>query len=310
MIRDVRLAPLASLLAAGALLATPAPGLGQQADRKKGDGIPDVVVVEAIPGPAGLEPAEVAPFHPLHRSFETPPKLAEVPAAQDYRGKTTLFFALKMDEMGKVLQAEVVEPPLRGIVPAAREIALRWSFDPARKDGKAVRTWAAYGLDLVVDLEKPVFTTLVVAPIGRGDAIPTVLREPVGEEELLRYPREPDDAEPGLLSIEDVDFLPAVKKAPWKMEPIRLKSRFSAILQISPAGAVERIIPTGSSLEPFILAWVRTLAARWKFAPAVDGEAPQRAYVSLELVAEYEIARAKETAKRLLKKNLKGPPAG
>ncbi len=309
MFRPFLTARLATLLA-GTLLGTASnPGLAQQAERKKGDGAQEVVV-EVILGPPGLEPAEVAPFHPLSRSFERPPKLTEVPAAQDYRGKATLFFALKIDETGKVVQAEVVDPPLRGIAAAAAEIAVRWVFDPARKDGKAVRTWAAYGLDLVIDLERPVFTSFSVAPVGRNDAIPVVLREPVGEEGLLRFPREPDDPEPGVVSIEEVDFLPGLKKTPWKLEPIRLKSRFSAILQVSPAGAVERIIPTGPSLEPFILAWVRTLAARWKFTPALDGETPQRAYVNLDLVAEYEIVRAKESARRLLKKNLKGSPAG
>jgi hypothetical protein len=299
-----------ALLLAGVLLASTAgPALAQQADRKKGEGTPETSI-ETIPGPAGLEPAEVAPFHPLYRSFERPPKLIEVPVATDYRGKATLFFALKLDETGKVVQAEVVDPPLRGIVPAAAEMATRWVFDPARKDGKAVRTWAAYGLDLVVDLERPVFTSFTAVPVGKGDAIQGIVKEPVGEESLLRFPREPDDMEPGVISVEDVDFLPGVKKAPWKLEPVRLKSRFSAIVQVSPAGAIERIIPTGTSFEPFVLAWIRTQAARWKIAPALDGETPQRAYMSLDLVAEYEITRAKESAKRLLKKNLKGPPAG
>ena len=292
-------------LLAGTLLA--AEGFAQQGEGKKADGTP---AVEMIPAPAGLEPAEVAPVHPLYRPFETPPKLAEVPVPQDYRGKATLFFALKVDETGKVLQAEVVDSPLRGIAPAATEIAVRWTFDPARKDGKAVKTWAAYGLDLVIDLERAVFTSFSVLPVGRNDAIPAVQREPAGEEGLLRFPRQPDDADAGVISIEEVDVLPVLRKTPWKLETIRLKSRFSAILQVSPAGAIERVIPTGNSFEPFVLAWVRTQAARWKITPALDGETPQRAYMNLDFVAEYEITRAKESARRLLKKNLKGSPAG
>ncbi len=311
MVRSASTACLAATLVGTLFAANPTPGLAQQIERKKGELVLDVAVpVEAIPGPAGMEPAEVAPFHPLYRSFERPPKLTEVPASQNYRGKTTLFFALKVDETGKVVEAEVVDPPLRGIVPAATETAMHWLFDPARKDGKAVRTWAAYGLDLVIDLERPVFASFSAVPVGKNDAIPVILRESVGEEGLLRFPREPDDREPGVISIEDVDFLPGLKKTPWKLEPIRLKSRLSAILQVSPAGVVERIIPTGTSFEPFVLAWVRMLAARWKIVPAFDGGAPQRAYMNLELVMEYELTRAKESAKRLLKKNLKGSPAG
>ena len=309
MFRLVLAARLATFLAVNLFAAASTPGLAQQADRKKGDAAPEITL-EAIPGPAGLEPAEVTAFQPLYRSFEKPAKLTEVPAAQDYRGKATLFFALKVDETGKVVQAEIADPPLRGMVAAATEAATHWQFDPAKKDGKAVRTWAAYGLDLVVDLERPVFTSFSVLPFAKNDGLPVVLREPAGEEGLLRFPREPDDPEPGTISIEDVDFLPVPRKTPWKIEPIRLKSRFSAILQVSPAGTVERIIPTGMSLEPFILAWVRTLAARWKFTPAFEGETGQRAYMNLDLVAEYEISRAKESARRLLKKNLKGSPAG
>ena len=291
----------------GVLLAA-GPGLAQPAERKKADGAE--APVETIPAPAGPGPAEVAPFHPLYRQVEKPPRLSEVPAAQDYRGKATIFFALKVDETGKVLEADVVDPPFRGIVPAAAEAALRWTFDPARKDGKAVRTWAAYGLDLVVDLERAVFTSFSADPIGPADPIPSVQREPAGDEGLLRFPRQPDDSDAAVISIEDVDFLPGLRKTPWKIEPIRLKSRFSAILQVSPAGAVERVIPTGASSEPFILAWVRTQAARWKITPALDGETPQRGYLNLELAAEYEITRAKESARRLIKKNLKGSPAG
>jgi hypothetical protein len=311
MVRIALTTRLATFLVVTLVATTPTPGLAQQTERKKGDGALDATVaVETIPGPARMEPAEVVPVHPLHRSFERPPKLTELPAAQDYRGKATLFFALKVDETGKVVQAEVVDPPLRGIVPAATEIATHWLLDPARKDGKAVRTWAAYSLDLVIELERPVFTSFSAVPINKSDAIPLVLWESVGEEGLLRFPREPDDVEPGVISIEDVDFLPGLKKTPWKFEPIRLKSRFSAILQVSPAGAVERVIPTGTSFEPFVLVWIRTLAARWKFTPALDGETPQRAYMNLDLVVEYEVTRAKESAKRLLKKNLKGSPAG
>jgi hypothetical protein len=281
----------------------------QTADRKGSD-VPAEAAVEAIPPLAALEPAEVTPFHPLYRAFEKPPGLAEVPAAQEYRGKATLFLSLKLDETGKVLQAEAIDPPLRGLAPAAAEVALRWTFEPARKDGKAVRTWAACGVDLVVDLERPVFTSFALLPVGKGDPLPAAPREPVGDEALLRFPSRPDDPDPAVVSIEEVDLLPAARKAPWKIEPVRLKSRFSAILQVSPAGAVERVIATGTAVEPFILAWVRTQAARWKISPALDGETPQRSYMNLDLAAEYEVTRAKESAKRILKKNLKGPPAG
>ena len=298
----------AALLAGLWLLAGPA--LSQPTDRKKAEGSAEPAAVETIPPAPALEPAEVTPFHPLHRTFEKPPRLTEVPVAQDYRGKATLFFALKLDETGKVLQAEAVDPPLRGIAPAAVDVALRWTFDPARKDGKAVRTWAAYGLDLVVDLERPVFTSLSLLPVEKGDPLPVVVREPAADEALLRFPPRPDDPDPAVVSIEEVDFLPVARKSPWKLEPLRLKSRFSAILQVSPAGVVERVIATGTSVEPFILAWVRTQAVRWKISPALDGETPQRSYMNLDLAAEYEVTRAKEAAKRVLKKNLKGPPAG
>src|SRR5512140_3631717 len=117
MARPLSTACFAATLAGTLLASSQTPGLAQQVERKKGDGAPDVAVaVETIPGPPGPEPAEVAPVHPLYRSFERPPKLTEVPSAQNYRGKATLFFALKLDETGKVVQAEIVDPPLRGVV--------------------------------------------------------------------------------------------------------------------------------------------------------------------------------------------------
>ena len=265
--------------------------------------------LEAIPDPPGLAPVSVVYVNPLFQGFETPPHVLEIPQAQGYRGKAIFYFALSLEEAGKVLDVEVIDPPLKGMAPAATSLARTWTFEPAKKEGKPVRTWASFGLDLSIDLENPVFTSFSLLPVGKDDPIPALVKEYPGETGILRFPKSPPDAD-GTLSIEEVDFLPTARKVPWKFEPIRLKSRVTALLEVSEKGTVDRVIPTGSTSEPFTVNWIRQQAAKWKIAPAYSRGAPQRSWMSLDVGAEYDVGRAKELAKRFLKKNLKGAPAG
>jgi hypothetical protein len=300
---------LLSICSAIVILLSPcaAEAIAQPVDSKRGEGSSELVI-ESIPETRLLDPAAIAAVHPLYRQFEKPPRLLESQSPQEFRGKAVLYFAIRLDESGKVQEVEIVDPPLLALVPSATEAARLWTFEPARKAGKPVRTWATFALDLAVDLEKPTFSSFSLSPIGKDDPIPEVVKEYPGETGLLRFPSALEATEGGLVSIEEVDALPTAKKSSWRFEPIRLKSRLSAVLQISSTGSVERVIPTGSTSEPFILAWVRSQASRWKIQPAFDGGVPQRSHMTLEFVAEYEITRAKDSAKRLLKKNLKGSP--
>ncbi len=282
--------------------------LGQPDEKKDVKG--EAAALETIPDPPGFAAAVVAPVNPLFQPFEKLPALAEVPAARAFRGKATVYLALKLDETGKVLEAAAVDPPLQGLTPATIAATLRWTFDPARKDGKPVRTWAALGLELTLDLEQPVFTSFSLLPIAKDAPIPVVAKEFPGDTAVLRYPKAPPEPESGLVSIEEVDSLPAARKTPWRFDALRLKSRLTAVVQVSPTGSVERIIPTGASFEPFVLAWVRGQASKWKIVPASDRGVPKRAFMNLDLVLEYEIAKAKDSARRVIKKNLRGSPAG
>jgi len=266
-------------------------------------------LLEAIPDPPGLAPVSVIYSNPLYQGFETPPRVLEIPQAQNYRGKAIFYFALSLDEAGKVLDVEAIDPPLKGMAPAAASLARTWTFEPAKKEGKPVRTWASFGLDLSLDLENPVFTSFSLLPVGKDDPIPVLVKDYPGETGILRFPKAPPDVD-GTLSIEEVDFLPTARRVPWKFEPIRLKSRVTALLEVSEKGTVDRVIPTGPTSEPFTVNWIRQQAAKWKIAPAFSRGAPQRSWMALDVGAEYDVGRAKELAKRFLKKNLKGAPVG
>ncbi len=83
----------------------------------------------------------------------------------------------------------------------------------------------------------------------------------------------------------------------------------TALLEITETGKVGRILPTGDSTEPFLLAWIRKNAATWKLEPGAAGGKPVTSWMSLDATLEYTVDSAKKKGERSVKKNLRGPRA-
>lgn len=264
--------------------------------------------VEAIPDPAKPAPAVVPYVHPLYRPLEQPPKLVDRPAPTDFEGRAVLAIAVRIEETGRVSDMQAVEPPLRGIGAQVPPLAPRWTFDPAKKDGRPVRTWASYGIDLNVELEKATWASFSLLPLTAEEPIARIVPEATGETWMLRYPKEVEPRDSSVVSIEDVDFLPIPKKTPWKSESTRLKSRLTALVLVSPTGQIARIVPTGTATEPLAMTWLRQMAAKWKVTPALSGGKPVESWMVLDASLEYDLADANEKAKRMFKKNLRAKP--
>jgi hypothetical protein len=264
--------------------------------------------IESIPDPASVPPAVVPFVNPLWQELDAPAGMkGQPPRLEDLEAETTLVLAVRIDETGKVSETVAPEPPIRALAGAAQAQAPRWLFTPAKKDGQPVRCWGTYGVEVEVELEDGAWSALSLAPIGKEDPLPEVAKELPGDSWMSRYPAALEPAEPGFLSVEEVDFLPMPKKVPLKVESTPLKSRLLALVEVSGLGAVKRVVPVGS-YEPLVLRWVRESAKTWAMTAARKGGAPASSWLALDTTIEYSLGSVKERGKRSIKKNIRGVP--
>lgn len=264
--------------------------------------------LETIPDPARLAPAEVPFVNPLWQALDAPaaPK-GPPPRLRDFETTGALIVGVKVDASGSVSEAVVPEPPLRALAAAVQAQAPRWTFQPATKDGVAVRCWGTYGVDVEVELEDATWYAFALVPVGKEDPLPELPKEMPGETWMSRYPAAVSPAEPGVFSVEEVDFLPMPVKVPLKLEGTRLKSRLLALVEVSGLGTVKRVVPVGT-YEPMILRWVRESAKEWALTAARTGGSPVSSWLALDTTIEYSLGSVKERGKRSIKKNVRGEP--
>lgn len=264
--------------------------------------------LEAVPDPARIPPAEVPFVNPLWQDLEAPAALkGPAPKLKDLEATSALIVSVRIDETGKVAEAVAPEPPLRALGAAVQVQAPRWIFKPAKKDGQPVRCWGTYGVDVEVELEDAVWSAFTLVAIGRDDPLPALGKEFPGDTWISRYPSALVPPEPGVLSVEDVDFLPMPEKAPLKFESTPLKSRALALVEVTGLGSVKRVVPVGP-YEPLILRWIRESAKGWILTAAKKGGAPVSSWLLLDTTIEYSLGSVKERGKRSIKKNVRGVP--
>ena len=270
---------------------------------------PAVRPIEAIPDTWRLPPAELPAVNPLFRAVDAPPKISTPVPAPPLETRTTLFIAVKLGSNGRASDAVAVEPPLKALTTPIPALIPKWRFEPAQKGGKPVATWATWSLELLMELEKAVFSSFDLKPVGKEDPLPKVVRESSGEAWLVKFPKEVTPSEPGVVSVEEVDVVPVPDSTKWSVDAARLRTRVTALLEISETGAVTRIVPTGEFDEPLLLAWLRKMAGGWKLTPALAGGKPVACWASLDAMLDYTLATAKKKGEKSVKKNLRGPRA-
>jgi len=263
--------------------------------------------VEALPDPVRITLAEVAYVHPLFRAVDEAPKLAERTNPPDLDTRQPLVLSVHLLETGRAAEAVTVEPPLRGLAAPLPGLVPRWRFAPAKKNGQPVPTWATYSIDLAISLEKAIFTAFTLEALRKDDPLVPTVRDTSGDAWMARYPREIDPKDPATVSIEDVDVLPSPEKTPWSFDTARLKARTTALVEVSEQGTVSRFLPTGET-EPLLGLWLKQLASKWRFTPALAGGRPVSCWMVLDASLDYTIDSAKKKSERVVKKNLRATP--
>jgi len=262
--------------------------------------------IEALPETWRPPPQELPYAHPLYRTLDAPPKLLERPPVEDFEARTWLWTSVKVGENGRVIDGGAVEPPLKGLTAPLPALFPRWRFAPPRRAGKPVTTWATLGLDLAVALEKGAFTSFDLTPLAKEDPLPKIVVEIAPDDFLKGFPKEITPPEPGLVPVEECDAFPAPDSTKWSFDAARTRSRITALVLVSEEGQVARILPTGETIEPLVLAWLRKSAAGWKVTPGMAGGKPAASWMSLDATLDYTIDSAKKKAERAVQKNLRG----
>jgi hypothetical protein len=206
-----------------------------------------------------------------------------------------------------VSEIAAVEPPLKAFATPLPALAPRWRYAPPMKGGKPAATWATQILDLNVSLEKGVFSAFTLDPLRKDDPLAKVFRESAGDAWMARYPAAIDPKDEGAVSVEEIDALPVAEKTPWSFDATRQRARVTALVEVSPQGAVSRILPTGDA-EPLLVRWLKESAAKWKLSPGKAGGRPVASWMALDATLDYTIDSAKKKAERSLKKNLRSTP--
>ncbi len=269
---------------------------------------PALKPVEALPDPVRPPLAEVAYFHPLFLALEEPPKVVERLNPADLETRVPLALTARVLETGKVSEIAAVEPPLKAFATPLAALAPRWRFAPPKKGGLPVATWATQILDLNVSLEKAVFSAFTLDPLKKTDPLAKVFRENAGDEWMARYPSAIEPKDEGAVSVEELDALPVAEKTPWSFDATRQRARITALVEVSPQGAVSRVLPTGDA-EPLLVRWLRESAAKWKLSPGRAAGKPAASWMTLDATLDYTIDSAKKKGERSLKKNLRAVPA-
>lgn len=260
--------------------------------------------VEALADPVRVTLAEIAYVHPLFRALDETPKLAERTNPPDLDTRQPLVLSVHLLETGRAAEAVPIEPPLKGLAAPLGGLVPRWRFTPAKKGGQPVATWATYSIDLAISLEKGIFAAFTLEALRKDDPLVPTVGDTSGDAWMTRYPRDVEPKDPAVVSIEDVDLLPSPEKTPWSFERARVRARTTALVEVSDQGVVDRFLPTGET-EPLLGIWLRQLASKWRFTPALLGGRPVSCWMALDATLDYTLDSAKKKSERVVKKNLR-----
>lgn len=175
------------------------------------------------------------------------------------------FGALRVDRAGRVTQTRRVRDPIPSLAADSKKSLDRWTFDPAKKGGQPVDTWASARLDLAVTVKPPKIEQIAMTPVTPSSPIPAPFEwgsDTAWYEGLKVTP--PSD---GTVPVEQVDTAPNPKKYPWYADSYRGPFTCRLWVKVNAAGKVEKVIPITVS-DPVLIAYMRQQLPNWPIRPA------------------------------------------
>lgn len=182
------------------------------------------------------------------------------------------FFAtMRVDRLGHVTQSRRVRDPIPSLAADSKKSLDRWVFDPARKNGQTVETWASLRLDLQIVILSPRIEQMNMMPVTPASPVPVPFEwgSDTGWYETLKV-SPPND---GTVPTEQVDTPPNPKKTRWDADSYRGPFSCRFWIKVNALGRVEKSIPIQVS-DPILIAYMRKSFSSWQMRPAqVKGQA-------------------------------------
>lgn len=242
-----------------------------------------------LPGPAPVlrlvdppqVPVETLPTeNPFATAADTAALPPVKPATADAVIPTSLFAVIRVDPKGKVVTVRRARDPIPALTERTQSSLLRWTFDPGRKAGQPVETWASVRLDLAAEVDSPKIEQFVLIPITAATPIAKPL-EWVTDAAWLADVK-PGPPVEGTLPIEQLDTPPIPKKQPWSSSSYKGPFSVKFWVRINGNGRVEKAIPIQAS-DPVLIAYFRKAMESWLFRPARAGAAAVTTWNELTL---------------------------
>lgn len=209
--------------------------------------------------------------NPFGLAAESPAALPPKPAFTEQVVDVPLYAAVHVDRAGKPAGSRRPRDPIPSLSADQKKSFDRWVFDPARKAGQPVETWASFRLDLHVELKAPKVEQIALMPVLPSSPIPAPLEW--GSDQAWYDAVKAAAPTDGTVPIEQVDTLAVPKKTKWDADSFKGPFSLRIWVKITAAGRADRIVPIQAS-DPVLLTDIRKQIAAWQFRPAhANGQA-------------------------------------
>jgi hypothetical protein len=203
--------------------------------------------------------------NPFGANVETPALAPPKPIFTESVVTASFFGAMRVDKAGRVSQSRRVRDPIPSLAQDTKKSLDRWAFEPARKGGQPVETWASARIDLAIEVRPPKVEQLTLTPITPASPIPAPFDWGTdnGWYESLTVTPLSD----GTVAVEQVDIPPNPKKYPWYADSHRGPFSCRLWVKVGASGKIEKVIPIQVS-DPVLIAYLRQQLPNWPIRPA------------------------------------------
>jgi hypothetical protein len=215
--------------------------------------------------PPSLTISRLPADNPFGAAVEAPAAFTGKPVFTELAITIPLYAAIRVDRAGKVLDSRRPRDPIPSLSADEKKSFDRWTFDPARKSGQTVETWASVRLDLAAQIRAPKVEQFTLTPVTPTMPIPAPLEW--GSDEAWYQSVRPGSPGEGAVPVEQVDTLPTPKKTRWDADSYKGPFSCRFWTKVNAAGKIERAIPIQVT-DPILIGYMRQQMSAWQLRPA------------------------------------------
>jgi hypothetical protein len=208
--------------------------------------------------------------NPFGSAVDSPPMPPVKPVIPKILMTDEMYVAIRVDAKGKTTASKRIRDPIPFLAADTQKSLLRWVFDPPKKGGQPVDTWASAKLELAMEVDPLKIEQLQLTPVTRESPIPTPFEWPAGASWFEAQTSAPPSD--GAVPLEQLDGPPTPRKTPWYADSLKHPINLRLLVRITAAGKVDRLVPLQVS-DPFLIPYLRKGLALLAFRPARAGNA-------------------------------------